>query len=300
MAFFSDHLGEFAALGTAFFWTITALSFEAASRRVGSLSVNLIRLLVAFVLLSIFNLITRGMPFPSDASAHAWFWLVLSGIVGFALGDLMLFESYTIIGSRIAMLVMTLVPPMTALIGWMVLGEVLTWLNILGMLLTLTGIGLAIFSRPTKGERLQMRHPLRGIMLAFGGAAGQAVGLVLSKFGMGDYNAFSATQIRIIAGSVGFALVIHFMKRWPRVVRAIRNRRGMMAIALGSVFGPFLGVSFSLLSVQHTATGIASTIMAIVPVLIIVPSILLFKEKFTWKEIIGAFLSVGGVVLFFI
>jgi drug/metabolite transporter (DMT)-like permease len=74
----------------------------------------------------------------------------------------------------------------------------------------------------------------------------------------------------------------------------------MKFIALGSFFGPFLGISFSLLSVKYTETGIAATIMAIVPILIIPPSIILFKEKFTWLEIIGAVISVAGVVVMFL
>ncbi len=300
MSVISSHIGELSALATACFWTVTALAFESASKRVGSLSVNLIRLVFALLILSIFNLIARGMPFPVDASAHAWFWLVLSGIVGLVIGDLMLFESYTIIGSRTAMLVMTLVPPITAVIGWIILGEVMTLMNILGMFLTIGGIGMAIFSRPAKGEKLQIRHPVKGLLLALGGAAGQAVGLVLSKFGMEDYNAFSATQIRIIAGAIGFTIVILLMKRGNRVVQAFQDRKGIMTITLGSVFGPFLGISFSLLAIQHTTTGIASTLMAVVPIFIILPAVVIFKEKVSWKEVLGAFVSVGGVVLFFI
>lgn len=300
MSVLSSHIGELAALATACFWTVTALTFEVASKRVGSLSVNLIRLVFAWIILCIFNGIVRGMPFPQDASAHAWFWLALSGIVGLVIGDLMLFESYTIIGSRTAMLVMTLVPPITAVVAWIVLGEVMTLMNILGMFLTIAGIGMAIFSRPNKGEKMQIRHPVRGLLLALGGAAGQAVGLVLSKFGMEDYDAFSATQIRITAGVIGFIIVILLMRRWGRVMKAVQDPKGMLTITVGSVFGPFLGISFSLLAVQHTSTGIASTIMAIVPIFIILPSVVIFREKVSWKEVLGAFVSVGGVVLFFV
>ena len=300
MSFISFHTGEFSALATAIFWTVTALAFEAASKRVGSLAVNLFRLIFAFVILCLVNFFLRGMAFPLDASGHTWFWMILSGLVGFVIGDLMLFESYTIISARVAMLVMTLVPPITALVGWIILGEVMTLMNFLGMVLTLAGIGLAIFGKAGRDDKIRVRHPMKGLLLAFGGAAGQAVGLVLSKYGMGSYNAFSANQIRVLAGAIGFALVIPAMKRWYRVTQAVHDKKGMLLIALGSVFGPFLGVSFSLLAVQYTSTGIASTIMAIVPVFIILPSVLIFREKVTWKEVLGAFVSVGGVVLFFI
>ena len=82
--------------------------------------------------------------------------------------------------------------------------------------------------------------------------------------------------------------------------QAVKNGPAMKRIALGSVFGPFLGVSFSLLAVQNTQAGIAATIMAIVPVLIIPPAIIIFKEKPNWKEIVGAIITVSGVALFFL
>jgi drug/metabolite transporter (DMT)-like permease len=139
-----------------------------------------------------------------------------------------------------------------------------------------------------------------GSILALGGAAGQAAGLVLSKKGMQDMNAFSATQIRIMAGVVGFALVITFFRRWKHFFGALKDLKAMKAMTLGSFTGPFLGVSFSLLAVQHTDTGIAATLMALTPVMIIPPAILMNRERIHPLEIIGAVVSVGGVALFFL
>lgn len=295
-----NHYGELAALATAFFWTVTALSFEFASKRVGSLAVNMIRLTLAFVLLSLFTFITRGMFLPLDASPHALIWLSLSGLIGLVLGDYFLFKAYNIISSRIAMLFMTLVPPMTAFIGWLLLGEKMSLLHIFGMFLTVGGIFLAIFTRPENGKRIKLTYPLNGIAFALIGAAGQAGGLVLSKYGMQDYNAFAASHVRIIAAIIGYAIIILVLGKGSLIRKAVNDRKGMRAIALGSFFGPFLGISFSLLAVKYTETGIAATIMAIVPILIIPPSIILFKQRFTWLEIAGAFISVAGVVLMFL
>lgn len=294
-----NYPGEFAALATALFWTITALAFESASLKVGSLSVNIIRLVFGFIFLAVFVRIKRGMFLPYDASVENWTWLTLSGLIGFVFGDLFLFKSYTIIGSRFSMLIMTLVPPMTALLGFALLNERLTLLNCCGMVLTLSGIAMAIFSKG-KNDRLSLKLSPKGILYAFGGALGQAIGLVLSKFGMNSYDPFAATQIRIIAGIAGFAIIVTIFGRWARVFTALKNRRGMSAIVTGSFFGPFLGVSFSLLAVKFTETGIASTIMALVPVLIILPAYYLYKQKIRLIEIIGAVVSVLGVSLFFI
>jgi drug/metabolite transporter (DMT)-like permease len=300
MNFFNSHIGEFAALLTAIFWTVTSLSFEAAGHRIGSVAVNVLRLLIGFVFLSVFNLIHRGYILPVDASFENWIWLSLSGFVGFVFGDLFLFKSYTIIGSRFSMLIMTLVPPITAFFSFIILGERLTMFHYLGMTLTFTGIAMAIFSRGAKGEKLSLKLAPRGILYAFGGAVGQALGLVLSKFGMKDYDPFAATQIRIIAGIIGYSLLVSVLMRWGNVIKATRNKDGMLLTSLGAFFGPFLGVSFSLIAVKYTEAGIASTIMALVPVFIIIPAVFLFKEKVTLPEMLGAIVSVAGVALFFL
>ena len=294
-----SHFGEFAALLTAIFWTITALAFEGATKRVGPFAVNLIRLLFAFVFLSILSYFSRGLVFPTDATSHIWIWLGLSGVVGFILGDYFLFASYPIIGSRMAMLMMTLAPPIAAFFGWLALGETMSLKGLAGMVLVISGIGIAIWSKPN-GEKMKLNFPIRGLIFAFIGALGQGGGIVLSKYGMGQYNAFASTQIRVIIAIIGFTLIITFLKRWKNVTSTFQNKPALRGIILGSVFGPFLGVSFSLLAVQNTNTGIASTIMAIVPVLIILPAVVLYKQKVSFTEVIGAFLSVCGVALFFI
>jgi len=299
MEFFRDHYGEFAALLTAFFWTITAIAFESASRKLGSIAVNLLRLILGFIFLSIFVLIYRGMIFPVDAGPENWLWLLLSGLIGFVFGDLFLFKSFTIIGSRFAMLIMTLVPPITAFFGWLIMDEHLELIHYIGMTLTFSGIALAIFSRPAKGEKLSLKLAPLGILYALGGVVGQALGLVLSKKGVKDYDPFAASQIRIMAGMAGFAVLVTVMGRWKNIRTALTNRQGMKALTLGSFFGPFLGVSFSLVAVKFTEAGIASTLMAMVPIFIIAPAVVLYKEKVTIAEIIGAIVSVGGVALFF-
>ena len=300
MNFINNHIGEFAALLTAFFWTVTSLSFESASNKVGSLAVNIIRLVIGLAFLSVFSLIRRGIIFPTDASLDNWIWLTLSGLVGFVFGDLFLFKSYTIIGSRFSMLIMTLVPPITTFFSWIILGEKLKFMHFLGMTLTFSGIALAIFSRNGKGEKLSLKLAPKGIVFALGGAIGQALGLVLSKLGLGDYDPFAATQIRVIAGVAGFSILITGLSRWKHIFFAIKNRPAMSSVALGAFFGPFLGVSFSLISVKYTEAGIASTIMALVPVLIIVPAVFLYKQKVTIPELIGAVVSVCGVAVFFL
>jgi drug/metabolite transporter (DMT)-like permease len=294
------HLGELFALATAVCWTFTALSFEAAGKRVGSRAVNLIRLCLGLLVMVLFNWARRGEPLPLDATPHQWLWLAVSGLVGFSFGDLMLFEAFVRLGARTSMLLMSAVPLLTALFGWILLGETLTAMSILGMTVTLLGIALVVLERPSGGAVLSSSKPLPGLLYASGGAVGQAAGLVLSKYGMGNYDAFSATQIRQVAGIAGFTVLFFLLRVWPQVFQALRNGKAMTAISTGAFFGPFLGVSFSLLAIQKAETGVASTIMAITPVLIIAPAVLVFKEKITAKEVLGAFVALAGVAILFL
>ena len=297
---FQSHLGEISALLTAFFWTITALSFEKAGKLIGSLAVNWIRMLFGMIFLSFFTWVTRGMFLPIDADMHAWCWLSISGVIGFVVGDVLLFQAFVLIGSRISMLIMALVPPITTLISWLIMGETLSVRDFIGMALVVGGIALVVIENPKREKGIKFSHPVSGILFALGGAAGQAVGLVLSKYGMGDYNAFASTQIRIFAGFAGMSILYFFLKAWPKVRLGFKHPRGLLITINGAFWGPFLGVSFSLLAVQHALAGVASTIMAIVPVLIIPPAMILFKEKINAKEVMGAVIAVLGVGVLFL
>lgn len=293
------HSGELAALATACCWTVTAFAFESAGRRIGSLVVNFTRLVIAAVILSLYTVAVRGRPFPDDASAEAWAWLGLSGLIGFTFGDLCLFRAFVVLGARLSVLVMSLVPPMTAAIGYVLLGERLQPLDLAGMTLTVAGVAGVVGARHASPEEDQ-HHRVQGIFLALGGALGQAVGLVLSKRGMEGYDPFAAVQIRIYAGIIGFALIFTFTRWWPRLLRGIRDGRAILLTGLGGFFGPFLGVSLSLLAIQRTETGVAATLMALTPILILGPSRFLRGDRITWRSALGAVLAVVGAALLFL
>lgn len=295
MNYFQLHIGEIAALLVSVSWTFSALYFEKAGKQIGSLQVNIIRLFLAIFFLGMTTLVTRGMFFPIDASYHNWLWLAISGFVGFFLGDLMLFKSYSVIGSRTAALIMSFHPMLTALIGWAFLAEILSLMSVIAIFISISGIIIAISNR-----QMKLNISLKGFLLAFGGALGQAVGLILSKKGMGDYDPVAATQIRAIFGFFSFVVFITILGRWKKVFVGITDFTAMKSVTVGTVFGPFIGVSLSLFAVQHTQTGIASMLMGLVPIFIIIPSAVMFNEKITTRQVVGAVISILGASLFFI
>lgn len=296
------HLGEITGILTAICWTISALTFSVATRRAGSLTINLFRLLFAMIMYMAWSKVMRGLWLPSDATPEAWKWLSVSGLIGFVLGDYFLFTSYSFQSAKVSMLIMSLAPPIATLFGALVLHESFTWLNLLGMILVLSGIAIVILKRKDPDDKTthRLNYPVKGLLLALGGAAGQGIGAVFSKLGMGSYDPFASSQIRTITGIIGFVLIISLSRNWRKVKTSILHQKALKPLLVGSFFGPFLGVSLSLLAFQNTKVGIASTLIATVPVFILIPSVIFMGEKLNWKEVIGAFLAVGGMFVFFI
>ena len=309
-----NHIGQIISLIVAVLWTVTAIYSDKASHRIGVMSANVARLTLSTFLLALFLWVTIGYPYPVYADTRTWFWLALSAIVGYVFGDWCLFNSYISIGARFGQLFMTLAPPMAALAGWALLGEQLSWRTALAMLVTLSGIAISILSRD-KEHYIKFSLPFKGILFGIGAGTGQGVGLVLSKIGLEHYSAalpaqvpqmmetmlpFASTMIRAIFGSIGFILIMALSKDLPKLKQAARDRKAMLYVVIMSLFGPVVGVSLSLMAVRYTDAGIASTLMALTPVLILFPAAVFDKQKIRFKEILGVTVSMIGVALFFL
>jgi drug/metabolite transporter (DMT)-like permease len=227
-----NHTGEFAALATTVLWTVTALSFEQAAKRVGSLAVNILRLSLALVFYCCLSIIRSGHLFPTEIDLHGWIWLSVSGIIGFVLGDYCLFSAYALIGSRISNLLMALAPPLATLFGWMIIGEKFSLRGLLGMSITLIGIIIVVLRRP--GNKFNFHYSAKGLLFGLGAAAGQAIGLVFSKFGMRDADPFTSSQIRVISGTIGFVLLFTVLNRWSLLKPALNRPSTLGFISAGS------------------------------------------------------------------
>lgn len=308
------HLGEIISLVVALSWTVTALCADKASHRLGSLTTNILRLVLASIFLAIILWIGVGRPYPVYADGKAWAWLAASALVGYVFGDWCLFNCYLSIGARFGQLFMTLAPPMAAIAGWAILGETLSWKSGIAMAVTLCGIAISILSR---GDNHQVRLtlPLKGVLLGLGAGLGQGVGLVLSKVGMEHYAEiippdapasmetllpFASTMIRAIVGGAGFLALMAIQKKTAELKAAPHDRKGLGYVLILTLFGPVIGVSLSLMAVRYTSAGIASTLMALTPVFILFPYALIYKQRIKFREIVGVVVSMTGVALFFL
>lgn len=301
-------IGEAVALATVLCWTFSVQFFAAASREVGAIPVNIIRLTVALMLFAILLWIKDGSIVPTHFPGHAWFFLSLSGIVGFFIGDIFLFKALVELGPRVAMLVQSLAAPTAAVLGWMFLQEIYLPHQWLGMAVALLGVSVVILERGAKGgssgpvPKLKVQViSARGVAFGLAGMCGQAGGIVLSKIGMrtdsGYLDAFAATEIRAMAAFFCFILFFTSTRKWRNVHKALANTKAVTLTAAGAFFGPFLGVSLSLLALHYLTSGVASTFFALVPICIIPFSIYLQKEHVSVLAVVGAVVAVCGVYL---
>jgi drug/metabolite transporter (DMT)-like permease len=297
--------GELIAIATVLCWTISIQLFEAASKKVGATQINFLKLVFALVFFASLLFYRHGYIIPVDFPFNAWIYLILSGVIGFFIGDIFLFKALVEIGPRVTMVIFSLSAPTTALIGSVFLKETYILHQWVGMIVTLTGVCLVILERNQKisnCSNLKIRNiSIKGILYGFGAMLGQAMGYILSKTGMQtdtEYlDAFSATQIRALAAVICFLIFFTTTGKWKTVIAALNNKKALLFTTMGSAIGPFLGVSLSLLVLHYLKIGVASTFLSLVPIVIIPFSIFLHKEHVSIRAAGGSVIAVFGIYL---
>jgi len=294
-------LGEIAALGTALLWSLSYVQFTVAVRRIGPSTLNRLRLLVALIFLVSAHLVVFGVPLPIDASATRWGWLILSGVVGFAISDALLFRALFHLGAHRTSLVMSAIPLVSALLAWGTLGERLTWVQMVAGLVTIAGIVLVVSARP----RVRVSaHDVRvglGIVFALGAVVAQSARYIFSVRGMeGGFPPLSANVLQILAATVVVWALAAVRGTAKSSVHVVRDRTATATTIGGAMTGPFLGVTLSLIALSRAPVGIASTLMALSPVLLLPISRWTLKEPITVRAVAGTALAVSGVALLFL
>jgi drug/metabolite transporter (DMT)-like permease len=292
-----QYIGELAALSAAFFWATSSFVFTAASIRIGTVQLNLARLMVAANLLAL-TIIILGIDY--NITNSQLLYLSLSGCIGLVVGDTFLFKAFETIGPRISMLVMSISPAISSIIAYLFLDEIIAIIGVVGIVVTLTGIGLVILEK--NRANLKFKFSLKGILYAFIGATGQAVGLILAKYAFieGEMHSLTATFVRIAAAIVLLLPLAYFTGRLNNPFRLFaKDKKAFKLVLAGSILGPYLGVTASFIAVVNIQVGIAATLMSTVPILMIPLSYAIYKEKLTVLSIVGALVAVGGVSLLF-
>lgn len=292
--------GQLAALATAFLWSGTSVFFTLSARHIGAITLNRVRLVIGLLFLSIAHLIAQGQLLPISAGLTYWLWLGFSGIIGLVFGDSCLFHAFVLIGPHLSMLMMTLVPILSILFAWIFLAETLSVINILGIILTMSGIILVVITK-RKTSQINKKHFIVGILCGLGGALGQATGLVIAKKGLYDnFSGLSATLIRVFIASLVIWLITLITGKVRTTMKKIANKKIFFIVTAGAFCGPFLGIWMSMNAIKWTRIGIASTIMALPPIILLPVSRYVFKEKINSVSIVGTVVAVIGTAIIFL
>ena len=292
-------LGELSALLTAFLWSGTSIVFSEATQRVGSIMVNITRMVLALLLLLV-TVLAMGLPMQLSTTQIGN--LFISGIIGLVLGDSFLFRAFKDIGPRISMLLMALVPAMSAVLAWMFLDEALAALDLAGMIVTMGGVALVILDRRANAS-IPRRVKLLGVLFGVLAALGQAAGLIFAKFAFNEapIHSMVATLVRIAAAVLLFLPVAMLLKWYKNPFRVYaREPKALLYTGIGAIIGPYLGITFSLVAIVHTEVAIATTIMSLPPIIMLPLVRIVYKEHLTTRAVLGALLAVAGVALLFL
>ncbi len=298
-----DTIGGLAALGTSILWATGSTFFTFASRELGSVAVNRVRLLLATIFLAITHLAINGALLPVNVKPETWFWFVLSGVIGLALGDAFLFQAFVWIGPRLSMLLMSLAPVISVIFSWIFLAERLTLFQILGIGVTVLGVSTVILDRGNPNQANgQNRNYLKGLLFGLGGAVGQALGLITSKVGLNaGVSPLSGNLIRMFSAAVIMWIIALVMNQAKVTMDIVwHSGRARSFLLMGTLAGPFLGVWLSLVAIQHTPVAIATTLMSLTPIILLPVGKIIFKERIGWRAIVGTVVAVSGVAMLFL
>ncbi|MBK7669028.1 MAG: DMT family transporter [Sphingobacteriaceae bacterium] len=300
--------GELIALVTTLCWSLGIFPFTEAAKRIGTAPVNQYRLLLAWILISIILFFTNSLNILdlfSQPHLYHFVFLGASGIIGFTIGDYCSFKSFTILGPKLGSLYTTFAPGAALSMGFLVLGEKVNLIGMLGIAITIGGvIWLTLSKKDTAAaEEAGFKRDKTGIILGIIGALCQGTGLVLSKYGMDYYTehipTMHAVWIRLLFAFAAAFLVSLFAKKLIANSKPILTNKNnaLPYMVLGTFLGPICGVTCSLIAIQKIEVAVAQTIFALLPIVVLPVNLLVYKEKITLQSVFACIIAILGVVI---
>lgn len=297
-------MGELAAAGTAVLWAMSSMLFTLGGRRIGAESVNLIRLYFGMFFILITHWCLVGVPVDMEVEGWRHAVLLVSAFVGLVIGDGALFYAFVLIGARLSMLIMSLVPVFSAVFAFICFGESLSTREFAAICFSVLAIAYVVGeNRKDENSNVQgveRSNFILGVVMSLVGVLGQTGNLIITKYALVDnFSTLSATEIRILYSMLILTIWAILRGQLGAIVSHFRDRKSMLIIAAGAFVGPFVGIWLSYIAINETRVAIASVIMATPPLLLIPLSAYCFGEKMTVRSVVGtvfAFLGIAGLI----
>ena len=304
-----DLRGVILSLFTAAAWAVAPMAFASAGRRIGAFRVNLLRIGIATVVLSLILalLMALGVVVPAwrpvMPRTEQVMWLAISGVCGMAIGDAMYYSSLILLGPRRALQLLTLSPVGSALLAWAWLGETLRPTEVAGIGVVLAAIAYAIYvERAAEGDlqrepgQASPRGVLFGVLAALFGGAGAV--LARQAFtSQPDLNPLAATALRVGSAGVVLWLVPLFTGSVGRVVHSLADPHVRSRILIGSAGGPILGMLCYVAALKYAKAGTVSTLSSMSPIVIIPLVAWRYKTRVRKRALAAAVAAIAGVAL---
>jgi drug/metabolite transporter (DMT)-like permease len=286
------------AILTTFLWSCSSICAARSARLVGGAAANLTRMALAAALLAIWAH-TWGR---AGLGGAAFPWFLLSGVIGFGVGDIAMFGALERVGPRLTMLLThCLAAPLAAFVEWMWMGTRLGWGEIGCAALILTGVALAL--APDHGSGIPRRTFWIGVLCGLGSACGQGFGSVISiranraaVLAHQSVDGATAAYERILAGLVvAFLFFIFLRKRENKPAPGVWSRAWVW-ITANALAGPSIGVAVFQWGLATTPAGIIMPIVATAPVLTQFLAWAVDGTPPTHRTAIGGAIAVAGVI----
>lgn len=298
LSILTNFRGEFAALLAAFFWSLASVVYSQAGEKIPAIGLNLIKGAIAIALL-LLTVILRGSLFP-DIGLTIIGLLLLSGIIGIAIGDSAYFTTLKCLGPRRALLMETLAPPLTAILAFVFLQERLPLSAWLGIILTVLGVAWVVTERVGDGVAGSV-HLRRGLLFGLLAEICQAVGIILSHLALTqtEISPLWSTLLRLSGGTA--VLLLWLLVRRQNVnlwLQPLRSGRTFLVIGLATFLGTYLGIWLQQTALKFTAAGIAQALSSTSP-LFVLPIAASLGDRVSPRAILGAVIAIAGIVLLF-
>ncbi len=280
---------------------MASVVYGIVGQRIPPLHLNLIKAIVAIILL-LFTILITGEFLPTFAPLPLSL-LLLSGAVGIGLGDTAFLAAINYLGARRVLLIGTLAPPMTAIAATILLQERLNFSAWCGILLTILGVAWVVTERVPDTSNSSTTHLWRGIGCGLLAAITNATGIVISRvaFTASDISPLWAALLRLIAGALIILVLLWFSQHRHRTFSDPywRSQRVILASCFAAFCGTYLGIWLQQTAIKFTPAGIASTLIQTSP-LFVIPIAIYIGEKVSSRAMAGAIVAIAGIgVLFY-
>jgi len=287
-------VGESFALGAAICWAIGPLIAYRGIDALGTFRFSQFRYCVSAIIL-LFLAASFGSFHLSDGRSVVF--LVMSGVVGVAFGELALFQAIYLLGPRIAPVIFSLHAPITAFLGAAIFAETISFSSIAGVLMAVSGVCTAIIFRSSSekagGEWHKSGKVGKGLLLAIAAVVFQVSGALLAKEVMSHVNPLFASFLRTGSAAVAFLPVFALWGEHERAVQTADLRFVLYSAAVSTVGG----MTLLLAAFAYTEIFRAVVIASLSPVLYILITGIVRGERFPFGAWLGTGVAVCGVVL---